>query len=213
MEWLGDRVLTHFGRHRAPLIQSAQLAVDEQAFLLMSLIPNRKGQPLLVEWVAATRCVDKQGSGAFTLEPFMTFADRAGLKAGYLPNPGTSEGAEGMITSMQQALPSAIRLMEQHMASAHGHFSRDLEGRLAQTLADLETLQKLQIEQLELDLSKQIDTVRQNHFGKRSNEINRVFDDYRKWVEDTLTAEPKPWTQVMLAVCHPDLIETSRTGD
>jgi len=26
MEWLGDRVLTHFGRHRAPVLQSAKLA-------------------------------------------------------------------------------------------------------------------------------------------------------------------------------------------
>jgi hypothetical protein len=27
MEWLGDRVLTHFGRHRAPLLQSHKLAL------------------------------------------------------------------------------------------------------------------------------------------------------------------------------------------
>ena len=27
---------------------------------------------------------------------------------------------------------------------------------------------------------------------------------YMNW--NTLTAEPKPWIQVMLAVCHPDLI-------
>ena len=206
MEWLGDRVLTHFGRHRAPFIQSPQLAVNEQAFVLMSMIPNRKGQPLLVEWVAATRRVDAQGCGTFTLEPFTTFAARAELAAGCLPNPGASEGTDTMIAVMEQALPSAIRLMGQHMAAAHGDFTRDLEIRLARTLEDLERLQGRQIEQLEFDLAKQIDTVRQSRFGKRSTEINRVFDTYRKWVEDTLTAEPKPWTQVMLAVCHPDLI-------
>ena len=43
-------------------------------------------------------------------------------------------------------------------------------------------------------------------FSKRRSEINGVFDTYRKWVEDTLSAEPKPWIQVMLAACHPDLI-------
>lgn len=66
MEWLGDRILTHFGRHRAPLLQSASLHFDEQAFILMSLVPNRKGQPLLVEWRIATR----QGDDEFSLEPF-----------------------------------------------------------------------------------------------------------------------------------------------
>ena len=50
VEWLGDRVLTHFGRHRAPVMQSHKLRTGEQAFILMSLVPNRKGQPLLVEW-------------------------------------------------------------------------------------------------------------------------------------------------------------------
>ena len=45
------------------------------------LVPNRKGQPLLVEWQVACR-VGK--AGAFTLEPFATFAQRAGLQAGGL---------------------------------------------------------------------------------------------------------------------------------
>jgi hypothetical protein len=103
--------------------------------------------------------------------------------------------------------------MENHMASAHGNFTCDLEIRLAQTLADLKMLQERQLVQLEIDLAKQADTFRQNRFGKRSSEINHVFDSYRKWVEDTLTAEPKPWTQVMLAVCHPDLITAARAGD
>lgn len=55
MEWLGDRVLTAFGRHRAPVLQSAGLAAGEQAFVLISVVPNRKGQPLLVEWRVACR--------------------------------------------------------------------------------------------------------------------------------------------------------------
>ena len=74
MEWLGDRVLTQFGRHKAPLLQSHKLAPDEQAFILMSLIPNRKGQPLLVEWQVACR----KGDGAFALESFDAFMERAG---------------------------------------------------------------------------------------------------------------------------------------
>ena len=34
MEWLGERVLTAFGRHRAPVLRSQHLSPGEQAFIL-----------------------------------------------------------------------------------------------------------------------------------------------------------------------------------
>ena len=41
-------------------------------------------------------------------------------------------------------------------------------------------------------------------FEQRSQQIKRVFDEYRQWVHDTLTTEPQPWIQVLAGVCHPD---------
>ncbi|AXE34650.1 DEAD/DEAH box helicase [Chromobacterium phragmitis] len=199
MEWLGDRVLTHFGRHRAPLLQSAKLNPGEQAFVLMSLIPNRKGQPLLVEWQVASR----NGAGAFTLETFDAFVARAGLKAGGLPNRGQTPELENMTQTMQQALPEAVRVMHAHMLQQQAAFSAQLTERLAGTLAELERLQGRQIEQLTLDLEKQLETVKRGRFEERSQHIHRVFDNYRRWVEDTLSTEPQPWIQVLAAVCHP----------
>jgi hypothetical protein len=70
-------------------------------------------------------------------------------------------------------------------------------------LADLERLQIRQIEQLQLNLEGQLEAVKRGRFQQRSQQINRVFDDYRKWVHDTLTTEPQPWIQVLAAVCHP----------
>ena len=118
------------------------MARNEQAFVLMSSIPNRKGQPLLVEWQAASRRIEFARPRTFALEPFKDFSKRVGLAAGRLPNPGPSGGADGVIRGMQQALPYAVKLMEAHMTTAHQSFTRDLEIRLAQTLADLEALQK-----------------------------------------------------------------------
>jgi hypothetical protein len=199
MEWLGDRVLTHFGRHRAPLLQSHRLAPGEQAFVLMSLVPNRKGQPLLVEWQVATRI----GQGAFALEPFDAFAARAGIKAGGLPNRGHTPELAPMLDSMQQALPTAVDTMHGHMLKQQAAFAARLEERLTRTLAELERLQGRQIEQLSLDLERQLETVKRGRFEQRSQQINRVFDDYRQWVHDTLTTEPQPWIQVLAGLCHP----------
>jgi len=59
------------------------------------------------------------------------------------------------------------------------------------------------MKQLSLELEKQIETIRQGRFEQRSQQISRVFDEYRQWVEDTLTTEPQAWIQVLACVCHP----------
>ncbi len=202
VEWLGDRVLTHFGRHRAPLLQSHKLAPGEQAFILMSLIPNRKGQPMLVEWQVASR-VGQGASSPFTLESFDAFIARAGLKAGGLPNRGHTPELATTTEVMQSALPGAVRAMHAYMLKQQAAFSAELAKRLEGTLADLERLQGRQLEQLSLDLENQLETVKRGRFEQRSRDIHRVFDDYRRWVEDTLTTEPQPWIQVLAAVCNP----------
>ena len=129
MDWLGDRVLTHFGRHRAPLLQSPKLQPGEQAFILMSLVPNRKGQPLLVEWQVAHRVVGASSAGAevgkFALEPFDSFAKRAGLQAGKLPNRGHSAELVLATQAMQAALPQAVATMHDFMLRQQSAFVGD----------------------------------------------------------------------------------------
>ncbi len=212
MDWLGDRVLTHFGRHRAPLLQSLKLQPGEQAFILMSLVPNRKGQPLLVEWQVASRIHDPSKPGNFALEPFDTFVTRAGLKAGGLPNRGHTPELDAITQTMQAALPQAVQAMHAHMLSKQESFSSALAQRMEGTLAELKLLQGRQLEQLTLNLERQLETVKRGRFEQRSKQINGVFDDYRQWVHDTLTTEPQPWIQVLAGVCHPTSVAPSAAG-
>lgn len=204
MEWLGDRVLTQFGRHCAPVLECLKLQPQEQAFILMGLVPNRKGQPLLVQWQVAYRVPDAQGQGAFTLQSFDDFAARAGLKAGKLPNRGLLQAGHPAMKTLQAALPEAVATMHQHMVQAQSSFAQQLSARLQDTLAELERLQGKQVEQLTLDLEGQLETIKRGRLEQRTQQINRVFDDYRLWVQDTLTTEPQPWIQVIAAVCHPE---------
>ncbi|WP_043341666.1 DEAD/DEAH box helicase [Belnapia moabensis] len=209
MEWLGDRVLTQFGRHRAPLLLSPRLDPDEQAFILMSLVPNRKGQPLLVNWRVATRRIGADPDGGFALEPFEGFVARAGIKAGKLPNPGEAPGLERVMDGMQRALPLAVKAMRAYMVKEQRAFAESLNERLQGTLRDLKRLQGRQIEQLSLELDRQLETVKRGRFEHRSRQINRVFDEYRQWVNDTLTTEPQPWIQVLAAVAHPNTLKAT----
>ena len=192
MDWLSDRVLSAFGRHCAPVIQCSQLADGEQAFILMGLIPNRKGQPLMIEWQVA---VFK--GGAWTLQTFPDFVARTQLKAGTLANRG-----QGIDTSSLQAnLPGAVAAMRQHMVALQADFSADRTARLSGTLANLERLQGKQIEQLELRLAanQQAEQFKKTKREKRTQHIRKVFDEYRHWVQDTMTTEPQPFIQVLAA--------------
>ncbi len=157
------------------------------------LVPNRKGQPLLVDWQVACR----QPGQPFTLESYDAFVQRAGLQASQLPNPGLS----APLQDLQAALPEAVASMRQHMVQRQAGFAAQMQQRLQGTLTDLERLQAEQVQQLELRLAKQLEQIRRSQFERRSRVIRRVFDEYRQWVEDTLSTEPEPYLQVLAAVC------------
>jgi superfamily II DNA or RNA helicase len=202
MDWLGDRLINTFGRHCAPVIRSARLQPGEQAFVLMSLVPNRKGQPLLVDWqVACRRTFDTSngstaGQGGYVLEPFEAFMQRAGIAAGSVPN-----RAQGLaLDDLQAALPQAVAAMRAHMKVRQAAFAAQMKQRLEATLADLERLQASQQHQLELRFERGLEQVARAQIERRSQQLHRVFDDYRQWVEDTLTTEPQPYIQVLAAL-------------
>ena len=193
-EWLRDRVLSRFGRHTAPVIRSSALAEDERAFLLLGLVPNRKGQPLLVEWQVAVL----RGSGPPALESFEAFCTRAGLTAGSLPNPAVPLD----LAPLQHDLRRAVDAMSEHVAARQAVFSAELMAKLETTLASLSALQARQISQLELRLERAggLDTLRAGKRERRVGQIRRVFDEYETWVRDTLQTEPHPHIQVLAAV-------------
>jgi hypothetical protein len=193
MDWLADRVLTAFGRHRAPVIQCPQLIDGEQAYLLMGLIPNRKGQPLLIEWQVAVF-----DGGAWSLQAFPDFVARTNLKAGTLAN--RNQGID--TTRLQANLPGAVAVMRRHMLTLQRRFAADMSARLSGTLADLQRLQSRQIEQLELRLAanQQAEQFKKTRREQRTQHIRKVFDEYRQWVQDTMTTEPQPFIQVLAAV-------------
>jgi hypothetical protein len=119
VDWLVDRVITPFGRHRAPVIQSRALRPGEQAFVIMGLVPNRKGQPLLVNWQVACQLPDQP----FTLEPYGAFIQRAGLQVGRWPNPGGNLPVQ----DLQTALPEAVACMRRHMVHRQAVFADDIQ--------------------------------------------------------------------------------------
>ena len=194
VEWLLDQSLRNFRRQEAPVIRSPHLRPGEMAFILMGLIPNRKGQTLVVEWQVATRLP----GAPIQLETYEGFIQRARLFADTLPNSGQAVDLQ----PLHEQLPEAIKTMRTHMIARQGEFAAAMGERLERTLADLKRLQGQQIQQLELRLEKLVEGVRESRRAQRTQQIHRVFDEYRQWVEDTLSTEPEPYIRVLAAVHH-----------
>ena len=69
VEWLNDRMAATFGRHEAPVLSDVPgLGPDETAFVLVGLVPNRRGHPLIHEWIVVCHGAD----GFVPPQPFET---------------------------------------------------------------------------------------------------------------------------------------------
>ena len=91
--------------------------------------------------------------------------------------------------------------MQRHMVALQKSFAADTALRLSGTLSDLERLQGKQIEQLELKFAEnqQAEKLKKTRREQRTQNIRHVFDEYRQWVEDTMTTEPQSFIQVLAA--------------
>jgi superfamily II DNA or RNA helicase len=189
-QWLIDRVIGAVGRRRAPVITSPHLAGDEHAFLMLGLIPNRKGQPLIAEWKAVVR----RGTEDYAIEDFDAFCARASIAERTLP----STGRPLDLTRLQQSLGDAVATMQLFVEEQVRRFSGARAEEVKRKLAELDQLRGAQERQLELRLAKvAIDAVRAGRRAQRMKDIEDVFTEYGQWVKDSLEVEPVPFVQVL----------------
>jgi hypothetical protein len=194
MDWLVDRLHAAFGRHRAPVIRLPALGADEATFIVSGTIPNRKGQPLVVHWLVASFSRTRLTG----LDDLAAWLERTGLGATPLANTGRAQD----LGPLQRLLPAAIDAVRQEVIRRRDAFDRQMRAQLTRQQAELARLKSRQIEQLERTLarSEQAQVFKNHRRAERSQEINQIFDDYQRWVADTLTTERDPYIQVIAAV-------------
>lgn len=191
-QWLIDRVIGAVGRRRAPVITSPHLAAQEHAFLMLGLIPNRKGQPLIAEWKAVIR----GGSADYGLEDFDAFCARARIAERSLP----STGRPLDLAPLQQTLGDAVATMQLFVEQQVVRFSGARAEEVQRRLAELDELRGAQERQLELRISDLPDPIKQGRRARRMKDIEDVFTEYGQWVKDSLEVEPVPFVQVLAGV-------------
>jgi len=187
VEWVNDKVVAAFGRHEAPILSIPQvLQPGEVVCLLSALIPNRKGHPLLHFWLGAVF----QDTVFQRIEPFEQLQARTGLGKETFPNKGQDIAVE----PLRELLPEAVRQAKFFMTKERNTFEDAINTQLGEQLRRLEQLRGKQLHQLELFYQEKRQLSRKE---QQRREIDRKFDQFIQWVEDTMTTENNPFIQVV----------------
>ena len=191
MEWLNFKLMVAFGRKQAPAIRLAgALAAGESLFLIQGEIPNKKGQPVIHEWFAI-RFDGQRNVGVLSLQDFLKLTQ---LDKRTYPNPGELE----IPIAIHSLLPDAVAEARHYMSDRRKAFQQNLHARLEVEIQNSSTLQGRQLSFLEFAFPEDQTLVgaRRNKKLERRRHIDAIFADYRRWVEETLTTEDRPFLRV-----------------
>ena len=189
--WLNDRMTAAFGRHEAPVLAGVPgLAADEAVFVLSGLVPNRRGHPLLYEWVAVTY----RGERHEALLPFDELLARTGLGRRAVAN----RGRRADLPALRRLLPDAVARARARVVERRRDFEDRVNDKLNRELAALEALKARRIRRIEkrLERSDQSEAFKRARAERARRDVETIFDEYLTWVEDTMTTEPQPYMRV-----------------
>jgi ERCC4-related helicase len=192
MQWLNDKVLSAFGRHQAPVVRMPNhLSSGQNKYLLSATFPNRKSHPLINDWIV----VGFNDAQFEQLDDFDDFLQQIDLGAISLSNPAKVDNTQ----VQQQLLLQAITKAKQHFDQVRNQHEKGLNSKLQQQVDELEKLRSKRIQQMSLQLEDTggIKQIIEDKKHKEQQRIEKLFDDYIQWIEDTMTTEKDPYIQVI----------------
>ena len=199
-EWLQDRMLSSFGRQTAPVIRLPMgathgLVDGEAVFVISGLIPNRKSHPLIHEWLGV--CFK---DNVFShVELFSETLQRTAL--GKIPIPNQSAESDDF-SEINALIPEAVQQAKALILEKRKQFEDHVDGQLNDQLKELEVLRSKQIKQLELVFDQGQNKAKQARKVQQAQDINKIFDDYIEWIQDTMTTENQPYMQVIAVIVN-----------
>lgn len=192
MEWLSDRALNAFGRHTAPVLRLPNHLNPKQRIVLMhGGFPNRRGHTLIQDWVGV--CIeDKRVTELLDWEHLKTKFE-LGTKP--LANRGESQSTD----ELQELLPVAVNAARERLRGLKTTYQNERSqhiSSLEKRLSSLKAKHQSQME-LEFNISDAPEVLKQRRKDERQAQIDRVFNDYKNWIENTQHTEDSPYLQVV----------------
>ena len=194
ISWLNDKVVAGFRRHEAPVLTLSTMAGDEVVYILTGIVPNLKGQPLVQRWIGVTvRNGKYQG-----IESFESVLGRTGLARQKFSNPAHDQ----VPAEVQERLPEVIDHARQWMVQERNRFEDDINEKLNAHLKNLESLRKRHLDAARAHIQAMdvAQTVRARRAEEKEREIEALFSEYMKWIEETMTTEKQAYIKVVAII-------------
>lgn len=187
VDWCADKATGQFGRMTAPVLTLLEgLAADEAVVVVSGLLPNRRAQPLLHQWYAATFARGRLKD----VEPFASWADRLAIRGRRL----TNRSVPADLDALRALLAPAIDAVRERVMDRWKAREDRLNTKLNEELARLEELKRRRYARLDFDPdAAQLDDAQR----RQKRHIDGVFDPFFRFVEDSMTAGADPFLEVL----------------
>lgn len=181
-QWLDYKVLAAFRRQQAPVMRVGRgLEADEAVVILLAQHPNKRGQPMLTEWLGVK--VNAQGQVG-EVSRFSEVMQRTGLQHDLVAN----DGRVLNVAHVQAALPEVIKAAQSYIRPIKAESDAAARQRVSLELDKLKQLQGKHMQQLQLDFDPAHATQRQK---QKNREIVDLFAQYKNWVHETLELDDR----------------------
>ena len=193
IEWLNDKSSTLFERQEAPVLgMSGVLDKDETIFILSGLIPNRKSHPMINEWFGVI-FKNNEFKEIISMDELLK---KVKLNEKEYSNIDKLEEADCI--EISKLLPQAINKAKILMDNKLKEFEADINPKLNEQLKELEKLKGRHYEQLSmLTKDEKVTLSSERKKEEKQRKIDQIFDDFKKWIKDTMTLENNPYIQVI----------------
>ncbi|MGK7875374.1 MAG: helicase-related protein [Xenococcaceae cyanobacterium] len=187
VQWLNDLNVTAFGRHQAPVLTLPSLPKEKIVFVMTGLIPNRRGQPLLNQWLSVVFSEYQFAE----IEIFAETLRRTQL--GQQPIPNQMLPIDEQLLDLREM---AVEQAHKEMLKERDRFEARINEELQQQYDRLEKLRGQHNQQLELRFADGASLIKERK-EREKRHLDRIFNDYRRWVKESMTTEPAPYIKII----------------
>ena len=198
VDWLADRGQLAFARHCAPVLMlNSGLDPGQVVMVLQGSIPNRKGVPVVQEWVGVSFA--GPGLRVAAVEPFAAIAQRVGLGRQHLAN----RQAVAIPESLKAQRAVAVKEASAYLLACKQRWEAWMQPELNAQQERLQRLRDRQVQRLTLDHAKDRSTqqVRDKKRAESMKQIDVRFQDHQRFVREVMTIEAAPYLK-LVAVLH-----------
>jgi len=183
LEWIKDKLLSNFNRLEAPVLKLNTLKENELIYIVSGLIPNKKAQPMINDWIGV-KFVDNTFESILSLDALFEQTQIASKK---FPN----AAKEFDLSDVKQNLPVAIEEATKYIQKLRDAYVDVMDTKILEQLEELDRLKERHLGQLEIDFNQESKKL------EKQKEIDTIFENYHKWIKESMEIEKTPFIQVI----------------